>query len=55
MGQIPGCHGHGQCLTPPPKLAVHLAHVIKDIQACFAKLAVHLAYVIIDIQACFAR
>ena len=18
MGQIPGCHGHGQCLTPPP-------------------------------------
>ena len=17
MGQIPGCHGHGQCLTPP--------------------------------------
>ena len=18
MGSIPGCHGHGQCLTPPP-------------------------------------
>ena len=20
MGQIPGCHGHGQCLNPPPPL-----------------------------------
>ena len=25
IGQIPGCHGHGQCLPPPPHLQVHNA------------------------------
>ena len=24
MGQIPGCHGHDQCLTPPPPLVTKI-------------------------------
>ena len=30
MDQIPGCHGHGQCLTPPPPIAIKLLKVSSD-------------------------
>ena len=42
MGQIPGCHGHGQCLTPPPyysSCGVGADSKYWDIQQGFMKAA----------------